>query len=288
MKHGVRKNWAETFNLMVKNPIVLMPFVFIAFLEILALEFLYFSPRAPLSYITSPIIRKFFGEAAIHYPANLLILAKLFYYLQIAIYISIGVMLSAAAVNIFNNIKMGLPVRLGVMLKNSAKRYFGYFAYGCLVMTALFLLNKMDVMLFPKAARLIGKLLPQISPVFLYSGFTLFQFLGSVVVYTLLISVVPLMVIEKRPFLKSCILSIYMGVRNFFGIFSLILLPFIIYLPLSILKNFPGQLADKLFPEANLFVLIAGSILTIFVDCFVILCASQRLLDSRREPKLKS
>jgi len=286
MKNSIRKFWVETLDVMVKNPIVLMPFVFIAFLEILTLEFLYFSYKEPLSYIAYPVIRKFFGEAAIHYPGNVLILAKLFYYAQVAIYISIGVTLNAAAVNIFKNINQRLPVRLDAILKNSFRRYFGYFAYGCLIIAASFLLNKVSIIIFAKGARLIGKLLPQITQTYFYTGFTIFQFVVSVIMYTLLISIVPLMVIEKKSFLKSFFVSVYLGVRHFFGIFALILLPFILYLPFIVLKSFPGQLADKLFPEVNLLVLTAGVVVTVFVDCFMILCVSQRLIDTRKGTKV--
>jgi len=94
------------------------------------------------------------------------------------------------------------------------------------------------------------------------------------------------MVIEKRSFLKSCFLSIYIGIRHFFGIFGLLLLPFSVYLPFIILKSFPTQLANKLFPEMNPLVLAGGIVLAVVMDCFMILCVSQRLIDTRKGPKV--
>ena len=51
MKYDIRKNWLETLYLMMTKPVVIMPFVVIAFFECVALEFVYFSTRRPIAYI---------------------------------------------------------------------------------------------------------------------------------------------------------------------------------------------------------------------------------------------
>ena len=105
MKYSITKNWMSSLELMAKRPVVMLPFIIIAFLEGIALELIYFATRFPLSAVANPIIRKFFGEPLIHYPGNLLILSKLFYYTQIVLFASIGTTLTAMAVNMFKNIK---------------------------------------------------------------------------------------------------------------------------------------------------------------------------------------
>ena len=282
MRYNITKYWRSSLELMAKKPIVILPFVIIAFFEGLALELIYFAARPPISAVAGPVIRKFFGEAFIHYPGNLIVLPRIFYYAQVAIYVSIGVMMSAITVNIFKNLREGLPVRMNALLKNAGKRYFGYFIYGCLIMVLLFLSSKAETFLFTKIIGKLSHFLPKYALTILSFGSILLLFITSVIIYTLMISTVPLMVLEKKSFLKSCGISVLTGARSFLKIFPLILLPFIVYLPLTILKGIPEQLADKTFPGMNLLVIAFGTIITIFVDCFVILCVSGWLVDNRK------
>ncbi len=282
MKYKIRKNWSETFGVMAKHPIILMPFVFVAFLELLALEFLYFFSRVPLSYIANPIIRKFFGEAFIHYPGNLAVLPRLFYYKQVAIYVIVGAFLTAVAVNIFKNIKGGLPVRAKAMVRNTLKSYMSLLIYAILISVLVFFLQKADTFVFTKAMRLLSRLLKiSITPVY-NIGFTLFLFLSNLIMQTFLIATIPIIVIERVSLLKALARSIMLGLRNFLTIFTLIFLPFFIYLPVIFLKSFSTQIMDKTFPEISLCITIIGIITTIFLDSFAIIAVSQFLLDRKK------
>ena len=282
MRYDVRKNWAETIGLMVKRPVVIMPFVFIAFLEILALEFLYFSSRPPLSCIANPVIRKFFGETFIHYPANLAILPRLFYYEQIVIYIIVGAFLTAVSVNIFKNINNGLPVKAKAMVRNTLKSYASLLIYALLVSVLIFALQGADAFIFSKAIRLLARLLPvSIAPLY-GTGFTLLLFLSNLIMQTFLIAAIPIMVIEKAPLLKALARSITLAFRNFPILITLIFLPFFIYLPVIFLKSFSAQIMDRTFPEVSLYVTLAGIMITMFLDSFAIISVSQFLLDRKK------
>jgi hypothetical protein len=282
MKYKIRRNWSETFGIMAKNPIILMPFVFIAFLELLALEFIYFSSMVPLSYIANPIIRKFFGENFLHYPANLVILPRLFYYKQIAIYVVFGIFLTAVAVNIFKNIKGGLPVKAKAMVRNALKSYASLLIYAILLSVLVFALQKADTFVFSKAMRLLARLLPvSLAPVY-NIGFTLVLFLSNLIMQTFLITTIPIIVIERVSLLKALARSIMLGLRNFLTVFTLIFLPFFIYLPMIFLKSFSTQIMDKTFPEINLYITAAGIVITIFLDSFAIISVSQFLLDKKK------
>lgn len=279
MKYNIGKNWLSTSELMAKHSIVILPFIFIAFLETLALELIYFSPRRPISFITNPIIRKFFGEMPLHYPGNLVILPRLFYYAQVSLYVAFGVFLTAISVNIFKNIKAGLPVKLKALVKNALKSYLSFFVYAVMVIIIVTLLRNANMFVFSKAIRLILRYFPNFSPQIYQLCVVIFVFLMNVILQALLILVIPLIVIEKSSLLKALLRSAYLGIRNFFTIFTLIFVPFLIYLPLTILKSFSTGLVNRTFPEINLYVTIAGIIISAFLDCFVIICASQFLLD---------
>jgi hypothetical protein len=279
MKYNIRKNWTASLGLMAGRPQVILPFIIIAFLEGLALELIYFFPRKPLLNVAAPVIRKFFGEVFLHYPGNLAILPELFYYAQIVVYISIGALLSAVCANIFKNIQSGLPVKTNALLKNAFRRYLSFFIFGVIVITLMFLVKKLDVFIFSKVMNLTAKALPQVlikwSPVV----FALFLFFSNVILQAFLVLTIPLMVLKKRPLLKALGGSIALGFRNFISIFTLILLPFLIYLPVALLKSAVPKLVDKAFPEISLLILASGIVLALFTECFIVVCASQFVLN---------
>lgn len=264
---------------MVTKPIVIMPFILIAFLECAALELIYFSTRSPISYLANPVIRKFFGEAFTHYPAHLIILPKLFYYAQVAIYMFIGVFLTGVAVNIFKNLTMNLPVRTKALIKNALGNYLSFFVYAVLVTALFFFLRKAELYIFVKAFNKIARLLPVSIPGVFNILIIILIFATNIMFQTLVISTVPLIVLEKMGLFKAFIKSVYLGARNFFTVFILIFIPFLIYFPVAFVKNFSTEIAGKTFPEINLLISIAGILLSILLDCFSLMCVSRFLLD---------
>jgi hypothetical protein len=275
----VRKNWMSSLEVMLKRPIVILPFIIIAFLEGLALELIYFSTRKPISFIACPIIKKFFGEPFIHYPYNLMKLPGLFYYLQIAIYIFAGVFLMAMSVNIYKNIKEGLPLKTSALIKNATNRYTSFVTFGAIIIILIFLLRRVDTFIFSKLMHLLLPLLPEITPRLYSLGSTLFLFFSNIVMQTFLVLTIPIVVIKRKPLLKALVNSISLGFHNFFAIFTLISLPFLLYLPITLLKSYAINLADKTFPAITLYIMGVGIIATLFIECFIIICASQFLLE---------
>lgn len=283
-KHNnIRKIWSSALEVMAKNPVIIMPFVFIAFFESLSLELIYFSARTPISFIANPIIRKFFGETFIHYPDNMALLPRLFYYQQIAVYIFAGVFLTAISINIFKNIKEGLPVKTGALIKNALRNYSSFFIYGIIIITLMFSLQWVNTFALSKFLRLLAKFLHYMPQQIFYPCLMLFSFLTNVILQVFLILTVPIMVIEKKPLLKAAWKSITTGFRKFFTIFGIIFLPFLAYLPVTLLKGFSANLADKTFPEINVYVVGLGIVISIFLDCFVIVSVSQWLLNNRSQ-----
>ncbi len=274
----VKENWITSFEMMVKRPIILLPFFIIAFLEGLALELIYFSTRKPLSLIAGPIIRKFSGEPSLHYPFNLVKLPKYLYYSQILIYIFIGVFLIAITVNIVKNIKGELPLRTNALIRNATKRYFSFIVFGIIMMGSIFLVQRLDTRVFSKLVLLLTKSFPHIAPKFYSLGFVLLSFISNIVLQTFLVLAIPIMVIRKKSLLRALAGSIGLGFRYFFSIFTLIFVPFMLYFPIALLKAYLPNMAAKTFPEINLWIVGIGVIATVFVECFIIVCASQFLL----------
>ena len=62
----------------VTNPIIFLPFITIAFVQLMVLEILYFTQQFPLAVFFNPIINTLWGERFTRYPYNFEILPKLF------------------------------------------------------------------------------------------------------------------------------------------------------------------------------------------------------------------
>jgi len=80
----------ESVNSYIANPIILIPFLTIAFIQLFILEILYFAPRYPLRVFFGPIIERFWGEGFLHYPFYLTVIPKIFQLIQIPIYLLFG------------------------------------------------------------------------------------------------------------------------------------------------------------------------------------------------------
>jgi hypothetical protein len=279
MAYSIRKNWVACFEVIVKRPIVLLPFVVIAFLEALALELLYFYPRKPIALVAGPVIKKFFGEGFLHYPENIIILPNLFYYAQVVIYVIFGVFLMAICVNIFKNVKEGLPLKARALIKNAASKYLSFLIFGIIMIALAILVKKADTFLYAKFMRLLMKYLPKIASRVSTVGFVTSLFVSNIMMQTLLTLTVPIMVIRKKSLLKALLQSVFLGTRRFPTIFKLIFVPLLVYLPISLLKSMSLVLLNKMFPEINLCIIGAGIVISLFVDSFVIMSVSQWLIE---------
>jgi hypothetical protein len=268
---------------MVKHPIILLPFFIVAFLEGLALELIYFSTRKPISFIAAPIIRKFSGEAFLHYPFHLVKLPKHFYYSQILIYIFFAVFLTAITINIVRNIKAGLPLKTNALIKNALNRYLSFVVFGIIMTAMLLILQRVDTIIFSKLAFMVSKRLPQLGPAIFSIASMIFFFLTNVILYLFLLLALPIIVIKKKSLLGALGKSIGLGFLNFLHIFTLIFLPLFLYLPVTVLKGYSSVLAHKTFPEMTLLIVAFGIIIAAFVDCFIFVCATSFILE--KEPQ---
>ena len=53
-------------------------------------------------------------------------------------------------------------------------------------------------------------------------------------------------------------------------------------MPVVLLKTGAPKLIEKTAPEANLYLAVAGIAVALAVECFIIICATQFLLDKER------
>jgi len=264
---------------LVKRPIIIAPFVILAFFEILALVVIYFFPQEPIAYVAGPIIRKFFGEAFNHYPGSLILLPKLFYYSQILVYALLGVCLVSITIDMTRKVKTELPIKAKALIKSALSRYLAFVMYGILFVAGMILLKRVNSFLFFKLISIVAQYLPDIVKKIIPFALSFSLFIGVILFNTFFMMTIPVIVIKKISLLKALLRSIYLGGRYFFTIMPIICVPYFIYLPILLLKSFPAILVSKTFPEINFLIAITGSIVALFIEAFVIVCLSQFLLD---------
>ena len=281
-KISIKKIWLEAFSVMLKKPVIILPFVFIAFFESLALETIFFSTQKPLSFVFNPIVRKFFGEKFLHYPGNFFLLQKLFYFTQIVIYVFLGVFMMSMCVNAVKNAKSDLPLKMSAMAKNALKRYGALILFGIIVIILIVLSNKLVAFIFSKIMIRVVKFMPKMASSMYLVGISLFSFLANIVLQIFIVMTIPLMVIQKKALFKAFWKSICMGARNFFGIFMIILLPSLVYAPVTLSKSIIPILIDKTFPEISAIVTLIGIVVAVFVDSFILVCAALIVMNEEK------
>lgn len=282
MRHNIRDNWINSFELLLKKPAIFTPFIIVAFFECLVLEIAYFSTRFPLNAIFGPIIKKFFGEAFVHYPDSLTIIPRLYYSGQVAVYVLAGVFLAAVAVQMVVNVRTGHPVIAKAIVNNTAKKYIAFAAFGVLYIVLMALLEKGEGFILLKGARFISRRFFVIGPEVYSILAAVALFLTFVIMQTLLVLTVPVIVIEKKGLFRAILGSVALGLRNFLKLFCLIVLPFFFYLPVILLNVFLPVIMNQTFPEISFYITLLSILLAVFIDCFVIVAVTQFLLNTKK------
>lgn len=265
MKYSLVKNWSETLRFMMANPIVLIPFLYIGFLEGIDLLIAWFSTRFPFSYIANPIISKIYGEEFTHYPGIMFILPDLFYFGQIIVWALFAVFLSAVTVRIYKNLIEGLPVKVGDQIKETLPNYFSFPILAIVVGT---LFSMMGVV----SMSILKKFLGPVAAIAIYYAF-------KFVLLAMVISTVPLIILYKMNLFNAFKNSVIIFVKDFPTLFLMIFTPFLLYFPVFFAKNFWAVEYAKTSPEINLYLAMTGIVVIMFLGCFILLCVSRFLLD---------
>jgi hypothetical protein len=265
-----------TFNLFkVENKQIFYPFIIIVFINLLALEVLYFAPRYPLSVFFYPIISHIWGDEYLHYPMNLVLLPKLFYYTQMIIHIFFSCFLTALTADMvaaINNDK-------AISFKNSLKKASPGFMY-------IVLYSLLSLLFYQIFNNLYGVLLHRAFQIHSTSGFYFlikksvyyaapyFQTIYSIFVTALIIYIPILIVLEKKKFLGALIGNFKTLAGSFWITFWLVLIPMVFYFPLLLLRDNAGALAQITSPEIQVFILALSIFVTTAINIFIIASAT--------------
>ncbi|MCK5014298.1 MAG: hypothetical protein KAS66_10800 [Candidatus Omnitrophica bacterium] len=257
-------------NTFTTHPIILVPFVTIAFVQVFVLEILYFVPRFPLSDFFNPIIRTLWGEEFIHYPSNFIILPKLFQYAQIPLYIFVSSFFIAVAIAIIAAINDGRKVRFLSACRDVFSQYVHIFV-GALISFCMFYgLHKVYGLMIVRALAISStEGIFFIIKTVVIKGAPHFNLLIGVFVTTVFAFVFPLIAIEKKKIFPAIGLNFKHLWGSFWFVAVLVFLPTVFYLPVLLLRGNIGGIAQTTFPEARVLVIIVSILVTVFIDATV-------------------
>src|SRR3989338_8178788 len=258
-------------NTIAANRAILFPFCIGAFVQLLALEILYFAPRFPFSIFFLPIIKSIWSEAFLHYPFNFVLLPKLFYYAQIIIYIFLGSFLSAVAIAVVAAINSGKKVTIRPIFKETSSSNI-HIMLAAVLSFSIFLGLSASYQLVLNRADLIRSVT---GPLFLLKTSILVtepyvNLLVGVLVSSLLAFVIPIIVVEKRKVFTAFLLNFKYLWKSFWFVFVVVLLPTLLYVPVLLLRNSIATAAQGVLPGVQIGLIAVSVIVTLAIDATVL------------------
>jgi len=260
----------SSVNSLVSHPIILWPFVTIAFVQLIFVEILYFAPRFPLNNFFGPIIQRFFGEAYLHYPFNLVILSQLFQYGQIPLYIFVSSFFIAMGILIIFHINNNRRIHLRQVAQDTWAQYVHIVVAAIVMALALYWTYTLYGILAQKVLRSVVSMgiIPFLK-VIIVKGSTFFYLLIGTFMTTLFAFVFPIIMIEKVKIFPAILKNFQNFISGGWTLWIVIFVSTLLYLPVLILRQNVLKLIDKSFPEISLLIVIFGILITIFMDAII-------------------
>jgi len=271
-------------NTFLGHSTILYPLLLIAFIQLLTLELLYFYPRFPLNVFFGPIVRRLWSEGYLHYPFNFALLPQLFYYAQLLIYIFIGAFLSAVAIEIIAAVNNEKRTSFKTAVRKTLPAYVHIFILSILSLSAVFGLSQAYGLLIQRALKLRAEtgILSIIKKTILY-GAPYADLLLGVIVTTALAFTIPIIVIERKKIFAALILNFRMLLRSLFFVFTIVLLPTLLYVPILLLRsNFMATVSQNM-PIFQFIVLMLSVLVTIFIDATVLTATTTFYLHKKED-----
>ncbi len=260
----------EAVNSFVANPIILLPFITTAFIQMLVLEIIYFAPRFPLVHFFGPIIRRMEGEAYLHYPQHLLILPKWFQTAQYFLFIFVSSFLIAVAIEIIKNINNNKKVTFPNALRTMLPQYVHICLAGILTFLVFFILSKLHGLIIGRAMQIRSDegIFHIIKVVVLY-GVPYFNLLIGTFATAVFAFVLPIIVIEQKKILQAVALNFKYLWGSFWFIFFIVLIPMLFYVPILLLQGNLSSIASRTFEGMRLLSPAISIVVLTLIDATV-------------------
>ena len=254
---------------------IFYPFIIVIFINSLVLEILYFSPRYPLSIFFSPIISRIWGEQYLHYPMDLMLLPKMFYYTQMVISLFLSNILIVVVVDMVAAVNSEKKVNFTASLKETLRGYIYIVLYSSLSLLMFQIFDKVYSRLLHRALKihstggtyfLIKELVSYAAPYV--------QFIYAIFVAASLIYIPVLIILEKKKFLGALIGNFKVLFGSFWLTLSIVFIPTLFYLPLLLMRDSIGSLVEITSPEIHILIIALSVVVTTGINIFILAAAT--------------
>ena len=268
---GILGIWKAVIDFTLSEPRILLPFVILAALETILLWVLSCSPHFPFNYVLAPPVSRIWGPQFLHYPYIYDLLPRLFYYANMVVSVLVGSLISGMAVNMIFLSDKHKKVDLKETFFFVSKRYVSLVMLAAvLYITVHFIMKQPPIFLLKYFRGGHAKLL-FLGPQFWFNVFyPVLSFLLAVFLQGLFVYSFPFVVIKGKKFLIALFLGMRLFFRSWLKTLIVVTIPMLLYIPVTMLRDNIGMLADKFAPEVVMVVLFVGIVVgTIIVDALV-------------------
>lgn len=263
-----KKAWTYLYNavsVITGNKIVLFPFFVLALLQVLILEILYFIPRYPLVNFLGPVISKTLGAQFLHYPYNLVILPKIFYQVNIPVFILLNSFFTIMGISIINQLNVGEKASIKKAIKDSFSAYIFavvffalfYFLVDKSAMAYQLLINRAQEIQSTQGIFFVIKKI-------VLGGGVFFSLFSSVIFTVIFAYILPAMVVDKKKILGSVIKNFKVLWGSLFFTFGIVFFPAL--LSALMLVSRVSLPVDFAVPELRVAFLVLNIFVTMIVE----------------------
>lgn len=266
------------------NKEIFYPYIIIVFISLVALEIFYFLPRFPLSIFFGPIISRIWEESYLHYPMNLILLPKMFLFAQTLIYLFISGFLITTVILMVSAINNDARVSFKVSFRKALPLYVYILLYTLLTLAFFQLFDNAYGLLIKRAIKIhsttgIFFLIKK----FVFWAAPYVQFLYGIIVTAFFIYIPILIVLEQKKFLGALAGNLKIILGSFWMTFMIILIPTLSYLPLLLLRDNIGKLAEITSPDIQVFILALSIFITNGINMFITAAATTYYLYQKEQ-----
>lgn len=252
--------WTQCFKSM-RNLKTFVPFFLYAILQIFLVYALVNFSHSPFSNLLIPIIRKFFGEPALHYPNFFYIMAPLYNQINLLISGLLGIIVIGVATHLF-----GVKIREDKLsLSNALKATMP--KYGVLLIIWI-IESALTLAMIIGVPQVLNNLLQPdytLSRIINLAGFLLGIGVASVFAYTTM-----LIVLDDQKLIHTISQTFLIFKKNMFTSFLLVAVPTFFYFPISYILKETDLLISKFSPEIVVVVLGTGIFISFLSSYFQI------------------
>ncbi|RKY35683.1 MAG: hypothetical protein DRP78_05260 [Candidatus Omnitrophota bacterium] len=278
----IKQAWSESFKLLNYQPQIIMPFVVLAIVELLGILLIFVALQPPFVVYIKPIVLRYWTENFLHYPLNLLLLAKLCFYLQIVLSLVLGTFITGMTLSCVWQYNLKEEFSFKSAFKTALFKYVNLLIITVLVYFLLYKFYHLDAFVLAKIlAR--GSSFLKIGKEYWSMLFIIFGIIGTGFLNALFAFAQPAVIMDNKNFVTAIFFNLKHLVKNFFPACFLIIFPVCLYIPIALFKERFFSLMKSTAPEIIFVVLIADVIALLMINVMTTLFISKYYISIRDE-----